>query len=178
VLNLFRGLFRAWLLFLVLWVVALGALAWVYVPEMSQSSYSYALVFRQDADISKIGEKPLYDLILSPSKGGITPIFTKLGSRYSDEWDKGVKDGSLKLFQAADGAKLYLQSELSVQDTAYIEEAFIASKPLRDANIFWYWTALIVGPPIAILALGLALLWVVMGFAPSELIKIDPLVSD
>jgi len=178
VLNIQRGLFRAWVLISVLWVAAFGALAWLFVPEPSQSRYTYALVFRQDADISEIGKMPLYDLILSPSKEKLTPIFTELGLRYSNEWDQGVKDGSLKLFQATDGTTLYLQSGLNAQDTAYLEKAFVASQWKRDAEIFWYWTALNVGPPIAILALGLALLWVVMGFAPSELIKIGHLVSD
>lgn len=161
-----------------LWVATFGALAWLFVPEPSQSRYTYALVFRQDADISKIGKKPLYDLIVSPSKEKLTPIFTELGSRYSNKWDQGVKDGTLNLFKAIDGATLYLQPELNAQDTAYIEKAFVASQWKRDGEIFWYWTALIVGPPIAILALGLALLWVVMGFSPSELIKTDHLVSN
>ena len=177
-LNIERGLFRAWVLISVLWIAAFSVLAWLSLSEPSQSRYTYALVFRQDADISKIGKYPLYDLILSASKEKLTPIFSELGSRYSSEWDKGVRDSSLKRFQATDGATLYLHSGLNAQDTAYIEKAFVASQWKRDAELFWYWTVLIVGPPIAILALGLALLWVVMGFAPSELIKIDHLVSD
>jgi hypothetical protein len=169
--NIQSGFFRAWVLISALWAAGLGALALVFVPEMYQSGYWYVLELRKDTDISKIDwKRPLYDLILSPSKEKLTPIFTELGSGYSNEWDKGVKDGSLKLFQDAEGARLYLKSGLSAQDTAYIEEAFVASKWNRHAKILSYWAALIVGPPMATLALGLALLWMVMGFAPSKLI--------
>jgi SNF family Na+-dependent transporter len=36
VLNIQRGLFRAWVLISVLWIAAFGALAWLFVPEPSQ----------------------------------------------------------------------------------------------------------------------------------------------
>lgn len=168
----FQGVFRAWVLISALWVFALGGLAQMFVPEMYQwGRYWYVLELRKDMDISKIDwKKPLYELILSPSKEKLTPVFTDLGSDPSNEWDKGVKDGTLKVFQQADDATLYMKSGLSAQDTAYIEKAFVASKWKRHAKILSYWVALIVGPPIVTLALGLGLLWVVMGFAPNELI--------
>jgi hypothetical protein len=152
-----------------LWVAALGALALEFVPEMYQSRYWYVLELQKETDSSKIDwKKPLYDSILSPSKEKLTPTFTEIDPPYSNEWDKSVKNGSLTVFQDAEGAKLFLISGLSPQDTAYIEKAFVASKWKRHAKILWYWAALIVGPPMSLAMLGLAMLWAMVAFISPE----------
>jgi hypothetical protein len=164
-LNILRKIFRVWTLISALWVAALGALALEFVPEMYQSRYWYVLELQKETDSSKIDwKKPLYDLMLSPSKEKLTPTFTELEPPYSNEWDRSVKNGSLKVFQDADGGKLYLISGLSAQDTAYIEKAFVASRWKRHAKILFYWAALIAVPPMSLAMLGLAMLWAMVTF--------------
>lgn len=165
-MNLSRGLFRAWVFVSVVWVVLLAAFGWALIPETIQRErYQYLSVLRDDVWKLKDWNKPLYELVKSPSEDHLAPQFAQLEPTYWSDWDNKASAGELKIFSYPGDAQLYLASGWTDRDQRYIRDAFEASRWQRWALLLSKWAAGAVIPPALLFILGLALLWVGRGFS-------------
>jgi hypothetical protein len=159
-MNVSRGLLRAWIVISVLWIGSLGAMAYWTVPDSLWKRWQYVHEVRQDIDLDKVDwTRPYYDTMLSPSAEKLTVSFAKLDY---GQWDKYVS--TMTIISFPDSSELYLDASLTEADKQYIARAFWVQRWWRYLDVGKPWLARLLGPPIALLALGWALLWVGRGF--------------
>jgi hypothetical protein len=162
-----RGLLRLWVFVSALWIAAIIGIGWTIAPKnLTNTPYQYVYEARSDVDLSKPRalDKSIYEIMRSPSKEGLKPIFSELGAEYWSQWDEHVQEGSMQVFTYPDDGKLYLDTSLTADDIAYIEKAFVDSKWKRWGLIILKWAAIAVAAPIVLLVLGAGLFWVAKGF--------------
>jgi hypothetical protein len=120
---------------------------------------------RKDIDINKVDwSKPYYENMRSPSKEKLSVTFSKVDYEFVDIWNKRVKDGDMVIVPMRDGSTLYLETDLTKADQHYIAAAFRNQRWSRYLNVTKTWIAILLVPPIILLILGWALLWVARGF--------------
>jgi len=165
-MNVGRGLFRAWVLVTVLWCIGVGALAYATVPDqLSHWKWQYLHQVREKIEISKLDStRPYYENMRSPSVEKLAVTFEELGYKYVAQWDKRVSEGTMTTVSFPDGSLLYVDTELTEADQLYLARAFWDQRWWRYAEVGKTWAAVLAGPPIALLILGWALLWVGRGF--------------
>ncbi|MGO4667714.1 hypothetical protein [Bosea sp. 2RAB26] len=168
-MNVGRGLFRAWIVATLLWIIGVAALAYTLIPDSLRGErYQYVYQMRPDLKPSEENDftRPVYDLMRSPSKESLPVKFGGLEYQYWDEWDKSVAAGTLMVPKVPDGAKLYLNSSLTNEDKNYIIKAFWDQRWERWLPHIWPWIIGTGVPPIILFILGWALLWIGRGFRP------------
>jgi hypothetical protein len=108
---------------------------------------------------------PFYDLMVSPLKAGVQPSFLEIGYKFVNDWEKRVQDGRVEPVLFADGSSLYLQSDMTKDDKDYLIQNFWAQRWVRWGWLGGRWSLVALGPALALLIFGRALLWVGRGFA-------------
>jgi hypothetical protein len=169
-MNVGRGLFRAWILVTVLWAVGVILLAYSEIPSsIKNSKWEYIHYLRADVDPNKVDwTKAYYEIMKSPSKEHLEPTFGPIEYRYWEDRDKSVKDGSIILVEEPDGSLLYLAHMLSKEDQDYVSRAFWDQRWWRYAKAARWWAFGLIVPPLVLLAIGWAFLWVGRGFKTAK----------
>jgi hypothetical protein len=144
----------------------MGILAYFVVSsEVSSWKWQYVDQMRKDIDIKKMDwSRPYYENMRSPSKEKLSVTFSKVDYEFVDIWNKRVKDGDMVIVPMRDGSTLYLETDLTKADQHYIPAAFRNQRWSRYLNVTKTWIAILLVPPIILLILGWALLWVARGF--------------
>jgi len=146
-INVRRGLFRLWLVLVVLWAITVGVFSFGDVRDEFGKAASMKRINAAgfvpdvpvDCDLARgtnfRRERNLcwYDL----------PTFRKLYPEYKDLNDRELSD------------KLY-------------EKASIPLTPIRPWSVLGERVGLAFGPPLGILAIGWALIWALAGFSKTE----------
>jgi Protein of unknown function (DUF2569) len=161
-----RGLLRAWILLTVIWLIGMGILAYSLVSsEVGSWKWQYVHQMRKEIDINKVDwSRPYYENMRSPSKEKLSVTFSEVGYEFVDTWNKRVKDGYMVIVPMRDGSTLYLDTDLTKADQHYVATAFRNQRWSRYLNVTKTWIAILLVPPIILLILGWALLWVARGF--------------
>ena len=167
-MNMRRGLFRAWILLTIIWLIGVSTLAYFIIPdEVRLSKWHYVHHMREDISIidpNKIDWfRPYYENMRSPSKEKLPVSFSELNYEYFDAWDKNVKDGKLVIISLPDHSSLYLNTYLTEEDQNYIAAAFWNQRWSRYGNIAKTWIAFLLAPPIVAFIFGWPLLWLARG---------------
>jgi hypothetical protein len=165
-MNWKLGLFRLWVLATVLWLLGVGYFAFkaFHVPLPLRGDYQYSVQIKEmpwNTDWSK----PLYEIIYPPGKGPFPDEFPAVGEEYIQKWDEDVKAGKTIRIEFPDSSNLYLNPALTEQDQTYLANLFWQNRWYRYWSKIAPWLATAFGPPIAVLLLGLGLIWVRRGFA-------------
>jgi hypothetical protein len=92
-MNVRRGLFRAWVLFSLIWLIYIGVLAYNEVPsEIASTNYFYVYHLRADPDNTD-WSRPLYEIVRSPSDEKLDSEFDLVGSEYFQTWTETLTKG-------------------------------------------------------------------------------------
>jgi hypothetical protein len=164
-MNMGRGLLRAWILLTIIWLIGMGILAYTLVSsEVGSWKWQYVHHMRKEIDVNKVDwSRPYYENMRSPSKEKLSVTFSELG-KYVLAWNEHAKDGKMVIISQPDHSSLYLDTSLTKEDQNYIAAAFWDQRWSRYWNIAKTWIVILLAPPIILLILGWALLWVARGF--------------
>jgi hypothetical protein len=165
-MNVGRGLFRAWILITALWIVGMTCMGYFAMyDEMRHSKWQYVHQVRKEIDMNKFDwSRPYYENFQSPSGEKLAVTFSQLGYQYVDKWDELVKEGELIRKKMPDESFLYLDTYLKKDDEEYLSRAFWDQRWQRYLKHVKLWSAIVLIPPLVLLILGWALLWVGRGF--------------
>jgi hypothetical protein len=96
-MNVGRGLFRAWILLTVLWLIGAGTMAYLSIPaNVSLSKWQYVHHSRTTTPPEEIDwSRPYYEIMRSPSAEKLTVSFEELENPFAQQWEQSVKDGDL-----------------------------------------------------------------------------------
>jgi len=168
--NVGRGLFRAWILLTIIWLIGVGAMIYVLVPdEVGRWKWQYVHEMRREIDLEKADwTRPYYENMRSPSIEKLAVSFSQLGYEYVEPWDKLVKDGKMNIVSFPDRSALYLDTLLTKEDQEYLSGAFCDQRWRRYGKIAGTWGAIAVAPSVVMLIIGWALLWVARGFKKAQ----------
>jgi hypothetical protein len=163
--SLGRGLFRAWIVISVLWVVGVMAFAISVVPGVLAGwKYQYVPVMRPELDPNKIdSNRPFYDVMKSPSQEGLRPTFEEV--TYHAFHDKRVGEGSMATDSFPDGSVLYLPSGMTNEDKKYLAQQFWRQRWLRWGWLAGQWALIALAPVLGLWVIGYAVLWAGRGIA-------------
>jgi hypothetical protein len=155
-MNVSRGLSRAWILISIIWI---GIAAAIGYGTSDFGAYQPRGVVKAGVTDTK---KALYEVIRSPSAENLSVKFLELEWSQETEFDK---DKIMIKRTLPDGSRLFMHMDYNEQDRGYIEKQFWDQRwsrwaPVAGVTAMW---ALI--PPIMLLILGYALMWVGRGFA-------------
>jgi hypothetical protein len=167
-MNARRGLWRAWIFVAILWVIGTSALTWLILPEsIASRKYQYIFAMRGDVpDPNNVDwNKPLYEIMRSPSRDKLSVAFDFVPYQYISSRDEDVNKGTEIRVEFPDGSKLYLNVGLNGDDRTYLSAAFWDQRWVRWGKEGLPWLAGAIVPPIILLLLGSFLFWVVRGFA-------------
>src|SRR5262245_58674362 len=94
-MNVSRGLFRAWILVSLLWVMAVVAFGYaLFFDTFRHEKWSYVHRLRDGVSIKAIDwNQPLYQYIRSPKEETLVPEFDKISYTELDYWEKAQKEG-------------------------------------------------------------------------------------
>jgi hypothetical protein len=89
-MNVSRGLFRAWVLISILWIVGASIIAYgIISPDTVKGSFQPAGKTKGGVDPWKIDySKPFYETMLSPSAEKLSVTFFPVEWQYKSDWDK------------------------------------------------------------------------------------------
>jgi hypothetical protein len=123
VMNVSRGLLRAWILISVLWIVGAGSLAYILIsPDTVKGNF-------QPAGHTKGGikpwqvdySKPFYETMRSPSAEKLTITFFPVDWQSKIEWDK---DARMTKLDMPDGSRIYMPAAYNNEDRNYIAKQY------------------------------------------------------
>jgi hypothetical protein len=168
--NIRRGLFRTWVVTSAFWIAGVGAFAVAVVPGMlADWKYQYVAVMRPEIDVKKADfSRPFYELMVPPLKVRSQPRFLQIEPQHLSDWDKRAQDGGVDAVSFADGSSLYVQSDMTKEDADYLIQNFWAARWYRWIRFSGGWALIGLGPALAVLITGSALIWVVRGFADDQ----------
>jgi len=165
-MNIGRGLFRAWLVISILWIVGAGIVGYEDHSATVRGNFSPTVVIRKSMrstaeEISKTldaGNTPaFYQLVYSPSEEKATMEFNLLNK----------VNPVANLVSFPDGSTLYIPKGYNETDQTYIAQQFWQQRWGRwggAAKIITLWALV---PPIALFIFGYLLLWIGRGFKRS-----------
>ena len=169
-MNVRRGLWRAWILVTVLWLIGAAGLAYLVMPAKIAQKYQYVFNMRSDVgDLNKIDwSKDFYALMRSPSKEQFPVTFDLLEYQYIKSWDEDVQKGTMIAADFPDKSRLYLSERLTKDDQNYVSQAFWDQRWWRYASETVPFVAGAILPPLVLLLLGSSLVWVGRGFHTND----------
>ena len=97
VMNVKRGLWRAWMFVTVLWIIGSATLACLVLPgSVANRKYQYVYTMRSDVpDPNKVDwNKSLYEIMRSPSKDKLAVTFDLIPYQYIASRDEDVSKGT------------------------------------------------------------------------------------
>jgi len=161
-MNVARGLFRAWTVISILWIIGAGSVAYGIVsPDRGG--------FQPDWE-TKGGLKP-WEVMRSPSAEKLSITFSPVDWQDGIKWDKDWQDGikwdnelSMAVVTMPDGSRIYMNANYNDADKNYIAKQFWDQRWGRygyTAGIVALWA---LTPCALLFILGYALLWVGRGF--------------
>jgi hypothetical protein len=164
-MNWVKGLFRIWLASSLLWLGVTGyyAVRHFAVPAPFYGNYQYNTQLKEmpwKTDWSK----PLYEIAYAPGKGTFPETFYLMAEDLAQKWDGEVKAGRMIEISFPDRTHLYLAAQLTKDDQTFLAQLFWSERWWRYASKILPWLALVLGPPLGFLALGILILWVGRGF--------------
>ncbi|SFL42334.1 hypothetical protein SAMN03159423_1930 [Bradyrhizobium sp. NFR13] len=124
-MNVGRGLFRAWVLISVLWIIGASFVAYnVVEPDTIRGAFQPRWMAKGGiVDPWKIDfSKPFDETMRSRSAEKLSVKFYKVEWKYQNEWNK---DGSMAVAEMPDGSRLYMHSQYSETDKNYIAQQFL-----------------------------------------------------
>ena len=164
-MNVSRGLFRAWIVTSILWIIGAGTLAYINIAPTVRGTFSPIVTVKKSAAASTTNETiskiidgssgQFYDIVVSPANERSRVEFSLL--------EKPTTDTN-NLIVFPDGSQLYVVRGYNEIDRNYIKEQFWDQRWGRwgyAAGIVALWAFI---PCIVLLALGYAFLWVGRGF--------------
>ena len=163
-MNISRGLFRAWVLISLLWIMGAGFVAYtIATPDTVRGAFQPSGATKGFVDPFDL-KKPFYETMRSPSAEKLSLQFREVEWRDRSEWDK---DGSMAVVDMPDGSRLYMHYQYNEADKNYIAQQFWDQRWRRwgyAAGVIAAWAFL---PCILLFILGYSLLWVGRGFRQS-----------
>lgn len=161
-MNIGRGLFRAWLLISILWIIGAGLTAYTIVaPDTLHGRFLPTVIMKKGTTQEQVEKidfgKPFYDFGVSPAQQNSTIVFTH---------DQTTSTGQSEFIDVGfpDGSRLYIPAGYSETDKNYISKQFWDQRWDRWARA----AVLIAGwafiPCIVLFIFGYSLLWVARGF--------------
>ncbi len=161
-MNIGRGLFRAWILISILWMMGAGVTAYaMVVPDTLHGRFQPVVVIKKEAtrqQIDKIDfDKPFYEFGVSPSQLKLRTEFI------SDQLSPAARSQSDQV-DFPDGSHLYIPAGYNETDKNYIAQQFWDQRWGRWAYAAGVVTAWAFIPCVILFILGYSLLWVGRGF--------------
>jgi hypothetical protein len=169
-MNLRLGLFRLWTVSSFIWVVIVGALAYIEItrPHAFPREYYYVLQPKIKS-AAPDWTKPFYATNFEPGQGPEKETFSIFDSSLKKEWQENGRLSASTAIQFEDGTLLYIPSEIVKTDGRKIGEFFLAQRWQRYFAYVWPWLVGFILPPVLLFLVGRALLWVLNGFlAPTR----------
>ncbi len=164
-----RGLFRAWVFISILWIIAVGAMAYLTIPdEVRLGRWQYLQRLKEGRTISEIDWNRYYESFRSPSEEKADVQFDPVEYYYQESLDKDVEEGHMKRIKVGNESIVYLRPQLTNEDFEYVIDAFWHQRWWRYFKASQYWALGILVPPIGLFVLGWALLWVGRGFKTAK----------
>lgn len=166
-MNVRRGLFRAWVLLSIIWVISSSVVGYVMIyDELGHARFQYVHQMRENVEPWKVDwSKPYSELMISPTEANAAPPqFNPVEFEYLKDWDKHVDEGTMRRDRFADGSYLYIDKVLNEKDQDFLSTAFWQQRWGRWLSLIWPWVIGAVLPCIVILLLGRAMIWVAGGF--------------
>jgi hypothetical protein len=164
-MNVSRGLFRAWIVFSVLWLSVMVALGYQSISqELTSTKYQYVVRLLPNADPNKTWKSSPYEVIESPSKSKSVIEFDTVGYQYLDQWKKLATEGKLTVVAFPDSSEVYILDALNEADKILIAAAFWDQRWARWWKVFFPWLAITLAGPLVLFCLGAALIWIARGF--------------
>lgn len=163
-MNVRRGLFRAWILLTVLWLMIIGWFAFDSIlHEIAIGKWEY-VEWTKDFPIES---RPFYETRSSPSAEKLSVSFYQ---REIDNknFNEEVRTGNMVLRTMPDRSSLYLDARFTKDDQDYLAAAFWSQRWRRYASMIWGWVPVLVLPPLVLLVFGWSVLWVLRGFKTSR----------
>jgi hypothetical protein len=164
-MNVGRGLFRAWIVISILWIISAGSFVYAYTfPQIVQASF-------QPVNVTKAGwsqtdfSKPFYETMRSPSAERLSITFFPIDWQQKMDWDK---DASMMRVDMPDGSHLYVNAQYNYADQKYIAHQFWDQRWDRYANFAELVAGWLLMPCAVLFILGYALLWVGRGFKAAK----------
>lgn len=162
-MNIGRGLFRAWVLISVLWIIGAGFVAYITIaPDTVRGTFQPAGATKGGVEPWKIDfSKPFYETMRSPSVEKLSAHFFEVEWKDRSQWDK---DRSMAVVEMPDGSRLYMHDQYNEADKNYIAQQFWDQRRSRwghAAGVIAGWAFV---PCIVLFILGYSLLWVGRGF--------------
>jgi len=162
-MNIGRGLFRAWLLVSILWIIGAGFLAYTMIaPDTIRGAFQPSATLKDglkpwEADY----RKPFYEVMRSPAAEKLRIEFFEVEKRYQSQWDN---DSSMIKVEVPDGSHIYMHSGYNEADRNYISEQFWDRRWSRWASAAGLIAVWAFVPCIVLFIFGYSLLWVARGF--------------
>lgn len=162
-MNVGRGLFRAWVLIFVLWIVGASLVAYTVVaPDTISGAFQPSGQTKGGLKPWQVDfSKPFYETMRSPAAEKLHVEFFPVQGSDLAQWDK---EGSMATVEMPDGSRLYMHDQYNEADRNYIAKQFWDRRWRRWAyagGVVAAWTLV---PPLALFILGYSLPWVGRGF--------------
>lgn len=161
-MNIGRGLFRAWLLVSVLWIIGAGLISYTTVaPDTLHGRFQSTLIMKKGTTAEQVDKidfgKPFYDLGVSPAQSNSTITFSL------DHDDPAVRSQFISV-EFPDGSLLYIPAGYNEADKNYISKQFWDQRWSRWASAGGLIAAWTFVPCLVLFIFGYSLLWVARGF--------------
>jgi hypothetical protein len=161
-MNIGRGLFRAWLLVSILWIIGAGLTAYTIVaPDTFHGRFHSTVIIKKGTTAEQVDKidfgKPFYDFGVSPAQLNSTISFSR------DQ----ISPAGLSQFidvEFPDGSHLYVPAGYSETDKNYISKQFWDQRWSRWASAAGLIAVWAFVPCILMFIFGYSLLWVGRGF--------------
>jgi hypothetical protein len=162
-MNVGRGLFRAWILISILWIIGAGVMGYVIEsPDTVHGSFQPDFMAKGGLEWWQVDySKSFYETMRSPSAEKLNVTFHPIDWQTKNNFDKDAKMDQLLM---DDGSTVYVHAEYSEADKDYIAKQFWNQRWNRygyAAGIVALWAFV---PCALLFILGYALLWVGRGF--------------
>jgi hypothetical protein len=163
-MNVSRGLFRAWVVISILWIIGASAMAYsIVVPQKVYGNFQAINMMKTGLVPSQFDpSKPFYSMVRSPSAEKLKVLFTHINWDTKTNFDKNAFMTKIAI---GDGSTIYLPAKYNSADRAYIVDQFANQRWQRWAHAIWIIVLWAIVPCAVLFPLGYAFLWVARGFS-------------
>jgi hypothetical protein len=162
-MNAGRGLFRAWVLISVLWIIGAGFVVYTIVaPDTIRGVFQPSGQTKRGLKPWQVDySKPFYETMRSPAAEKLSVEFFPVHRSDQAQWDK---ERSMAVVEMPDGSRLYMHDQYNEADKNYLAQQFWDQRWSRWAYAGGVVAAWALVPCVLLFILGYSLLWVVRGF--------------